>query len=144
MNKYIVLAGGSGSRLWPYSRSHYPKQILKVFGDHSLLQDTCLRIQNLNKEHLFVVTNEQQKHLIQKDLDEIELTHPNLIIEEPYAKNTAAAICLAALTMNPDDCMIVLPSDHIIKDSDNFNRTLEKATRLAEMGYLVTLGIKPN
>ena len=142
--KVIILAGGSGSRLWPYSRSHFPKQVLKLSGDKSLIQRTVLRFNNeLDLKNFQVVTNKDQKHLIEKELKEISYFHDDLVIEEPIAKNTAAAICLAALNCKPDDIMIVLPSDHIIQNEDYFRNLIEQGANVANEGFLVTIGIKP-
>jgi mannose-1-phosphate guanylyltransferase/mannose-6-phosphate isomerase len=143
MNKIVILAGGAGSRLWPFSRQKYPKQILKLIGENSLLQETCLRFEGSLAEQIHVVTNRSQKFLIEQNLDEIGISHENLVIEEPYARNTAAAICLAALQLDSDDIMIVLPSDHIIPDKEAFNDVINEAVELAQQNRLITLGIKP-
>jgi mannose-1-phosphate guanylyltransferase/mannose-6-phosphate isomerase len=144
MLQIIILAGGSGSRLWPYSRTYYPKQVLKLFQDESLLQKTARRfLSKISAENIHVVTNPNQSHLIQSNLDEINISHQNLIIEEPFARNTAPAICLSALKFDPKDILIVLPSDHIIKNIDKFLETIDEAIELAEKNHLVTLGIKP-
>lgn len=141
--RIVVLAGGSGSRLWPYSRKQYPKQILKLVGDKTLLQDTCLRFGS-NQENVSVVTNSQQRFLVANNLAEIGYTKQDLIIEEPYPRNTAPAICLAALQFDDDDIMIVLPSDHIISSQGRFNAAIDRACMFAEKEQLVTIGVKPN
>ena len=144
MEKIIVLAGGSGSRLWPYSRKNYPKQVLKLFEDESLLQKTILRFKERTpKENIHIITNNNQSHLIKSNVEEINFSHDDLIIEEPFAKNTAGAICLAALQLNDDDIMIVLPSDHIIQNETYFLSVLDEAVELAQQDFLVTLGIQP-
>lgn len=143
----IILCGGSGSRLWPLSRTSHPKQFLKVFGGHSLFQETILRLPETIccVADTCVVTNQQHRFLISEQLDDINKKNLRLILEsEP--KNTAPAIAVAALEVakkDPDQVMLVLSADHIIHDLDTFERVLLQAKQAAQADAIVTLGIKP-
>ncbi|MDX8380546.1 MAG: mannose-1-phosphate guanylyltransferase/mannose-6-phosphate isomerase [Ghiorsea sp.] len=140
--KAVVLAGGSGTRLWPMSRQQLPKQFLKLGGDESLLAATISRLKPLvEQDDVWVVTNEA--HATGEAFSELNHLHTIL---EPSAKNTAPAIALAAalLQENGDDpLMLVLPADHLIKDIPAFHESLKKAMKIAEEGKLVTFGIVP-
>ena len=142
----VILSGGSGSRLWPLSREHYPKQLLALVNDRTLLQDTIGRVDGLedvalplivcNEEHRFLVA-EQCRQLGRKPLD---------IILEPVGRNTAPALTLAALRILDDDkdaIILVMPADHLIKDDDAFRAAVKHAASLAAEGKLVTFGIVP-
>lgn len=138
----VILAGGSGSRLWPLSRQHLPKQFLALDGSASLLQTTINRLAPvIDAKDVLVIT--QESHA------KGEAYHallPYQALYEPVGRNTAPAIALAAayLTANgADPVMVVLPADHIIKDEVSFRAHLEIAIRAAESGKLVTFGIKP-
>ena len=141
----IILAGGSGSRLWPLSRELYPKQLLKVNSDKSLLERTYERLMSImDKDNILAITN--AKHLNDVKLQLTEYTKDVRILSEPIAKNTAPAIAVATkflLDFNTDDVIVVLPSDHLIEDTKKFASTIEKAQKLAREGYIVTLGVKP-
>lgn len=144
--KSIILAGGSGSRLWPLSREEYPKQLLTLDKDESLLQKTFNRLCKFSKpSDIVTVTNIKHYSNIKLQLNKIDSS--NIAIGEPFGKNTAPAI---ASTLQyfiqqgcEDDVVLVVPSDHLIKDVEAFNRTVEKGKKLAEQGYIVTFGIKP-
>ena len=143
----IILCGGSGSRLWPLSRTSHPKQFLKVFGGHSLLQETILRLPEAvcSIQDAFVIANQHHRFLISEQLEEVNKKNLHLILE-PEPKNTAAAIAVAALEVakkNPDEVMVILSSDHIIHDLDAFEKVLLQADQVAQSNALVTLGIKP-
>lgn len=138
----VILAGGSGTRLWPISREQLPKQFLSIGSEHSLLEATINRLQPLvSRENVLIVTR--------KDFAQGEAYHalnPYQTLLEPTGRNTAPAIALAAawLTRNGDDpVMVVLPADHVIKDSDRFQQALELAIDAALTGRLVTFGITP-
>lgn len=144
--KSIILAGGSGSRLWPLSREEYPKQLLSFDKEQSLLQKTFNRLCSFSKPaDIVTVTNIKHYSNIKLQLNKIDSS--NVVIGEPFGKNTAPAI---ASTLQyfiqqgcEDDVVLIVPSDHLIKDIDGFNKTVELGKKLAEQGYIVTFGIKP-
>lgn len=139
----VILAGGSGTRLWPLSRESYPKQFCKIIGEQSLFQQTVLRAQAINDVAApVIVTNESYYFICQDQLREIGIFDATYILE-PCARNTAAAIALAAHTLAYDAIMLVMPSDHLIKDELYFASIIEKSTVIVRQGKLVTLGIKP-
>ena len=142
----VILSGGSGTRLWPRSRSSYPKQFLKLISDRSLLQDTAQRVSD---RALFappmMVCNEDHRFIVAEQLRAADIT-PSHIVLEPAARNTAPAIAAAATLLvsgAPDALMLVLPSDHAISDTRAFLGAVETAARAAESGRLVTFGIRP-
>ena len=141
----IILAGGSGSRLWPLSRELYPKQLLKVNSEKSLLERTYERLMSImDKDNILAIAN--AKHIGDVKLQLTEYTKDVRILSEPIAKNTAPAIAVATkflLDFNMDDVIVVLPSDHLIEDTKKFASTIEQAQKLAREGYIVTLGVKP-
>ncbi|MBN4054833.1 mannose-1-phosphate guanylyltransferase/mannose-6-phosphate isomerase [Nitrospira defluvii] len=142
----VILAGGSGTRFWPLSREEYPKQLLQIFGDQTLIQVTVSRIADLiPAKDLYIVTNPKQAEQIQFQLPSAAGLSPQFI-SEPFGKNTAAAIGLAAIYLRnkvQDGVMIVLSADHFIKDASAFLDTLRLANEVAEKGYLVTIGALP-
>jgi|UniRef100_A0A7V6DP02 mannose-1-phosphate guanylyltransferase/mannose-6-phosphate isomerase len=143
----IILAGGSGTRFWPLSRSQYPKQVLRLLGSQSLLQATCNRVlPRIPAERLAVVSSAAQADVIRLDLHRQGLTNIHLWLE-PEGRNTAPAVALAASLMGPGhemDIMAVFPADHYIQDTEAFHQALEQAALLAQAGYLVTFGITPS
>lgn len=142
----VIMAGGSGTRLWPLSRTQYPKQFLSLTnGKNTLLQETCQRLNGLSTENPIVVCSEQHRFLAAEQLRIIGYEHAKIILE-PEAKNTAPAIALAALAalQNDDDpILLVLSADHLIKDVKTFQQTIVAAGSLAESGKLVTFGVVP-
>ena len=142
----VILCGGSGSRLWPLSRRDYPKQLLALMDERSLLQNTLLRLQGLDPcTAPIIVCNEAHRFLVSAQLKEIDILDAQIILE-PEGKNTAPAIGLAAHTAvasNPDAVLLVLPSDHLITEPDRFLSAAKKAVNLARGKSLVTFGIKP-
>jgi len=141
----IIMAGGVGSRFWPRSKKDFPKQLLKIFDDDTMIQATVKRLKPLiNDENIFVVTNKIQADEVKRQLQNIP--EKNIIIE-PFGRNTAACIGLASIfikSINPDAVTVVLPADHIIKDTDIFLKTLQNAAKFAyESDGLVTIGINP-
>ncbi len=141
----VILAGGSGSRLWPASRKHYPKQFLKLFSDKSLLQETFLRLKGLSFKKSSVVCNHKHRFLVAENLLELEENDASIILE-PEAKSTAPAIALAALQAleeDSDPILLVLPSDHLIPNHEAFRLNLEKAINQARKDKLVAFAIKP-
>ena len=141
----IILAGGSGSRLWPLSRELYPKQLLNLISDKSLLQSTYERLTCCTSD-IISITN--TKHASNVKMQLSELTEKPVVLAEPVAKNTAPAIVLAAKYImqktKSDPVIIVVPSDHLIKDKEKFLLTVKKGETLAQEGYIVTFGIKPD
>jgi mannose-1-phosphate guanylyltransferase len=141
----VIMAGGVGSRFWPRSREKMPKQLLKIFGEKTMIQDTVNRInKTIPIENIFIVTNKNQKEEIKKQLPQIP---PDNIIVEPFGRNTAACIGLASVLIhnfNPDAVTVVLPADHIIRDVDAFVGIIKKAIDFAYHSKgLVTIGIQP-
>lgn len=143
----VTLAGGSGTRFWPLSRERYPKQLLRIMGNDTMIQRTvqcAATLVPLNQ--VYVVTHEQHAEAIQIQLKSYDREFAARIIQEPIAKNTAAAISLAALYLkrqDPDAMMLVMPADHVIRDQKAFAAAVRAACGVADAGYLVTLGVKP-
>jgi mannose-1-phosphate guanylyltransferase len=141
----LIMAGGSGTRLWPHSRSTKPKQFLRLNGERTMLQETVARILSLiPHDRIYVVTGAVYAELVQEQLP--ELPPENLLIE-PSGKGTAPAIGLGALHIrrrDPNALMAVLSADHGIEQQEIFRQQLVVGATMAEQGYLVTLGIKPS
>jgi mannose-1-phosphate guanylyltransferase/mannose-6-phosphate isomerase len=142
----VILSGGSGTRLWPMSRSLYPKQLLALVGKHSLLQETVQRvIGDTGFAAPLIIANEEHRFIIAEQLREIGAV-PAALMLEPIGRNTAPAACVAALRLaagEPDALMLVMPSDHVIGDLAAFRRATERAASAARAGHLVTFGIAP-
>lgn len=142
----VILSGGVGSRLWPLSREYYPKQLLNLCGEHTLLQDTILRLDGLvDKTAPLVVCNEIHRFLVAEQLRSIGINIPHIILE-PAGRNTAPAVAAAAFHVfntHTDALILVLPSDHLITHADIFRQAIEAAIPLAQNNYLVTFGIVP-
>ena len=141
--KYLILAGGTGSRLWPLSRAGYPKQFLSLIDDKSMLQNTILRVSS-NPEDIYIVTNKSTSHIIYQQIKDIfpsfSKTH---IILEPVGRNTAPAIAYGLLGFDDNDVVAVLSADAYIADEAGFVSVLNEAGSLAMQNYIVTLGITP-
>jgi mannose-1-phosphate guanylyltransferase/mannose-6-phosphate isomerase len=140
----VILSGGSGTRLWPLSRGHYPKQFLPLVAENSMLQETMLRLHGVPRlDPPITVCNEDHRFMVAEQLREIGIK-PAAIILEPVGKNTAPAVAMAALSASSvDDVLLVLPADHVIADIPAFHAAVEQARTLAEQGFLVTFGIVP-
>ena len=140
----VILSGGSGTRLWPLSRGHYPKQFLPLVSSHTMVQETILRLAGLEGlKAPLAVCNEDHRFMMAEQLWEIE-AKPSAIILEPVGKNTAPAVAMAALTATSgDDILLVLPADHVISNLEAFHVAIVQAKALAEQGFLVTFGIVP-
>jgi mannose-1-phosphate guanylyltransferase/mannose-6-phosphate isomerase len=143
----VILAGGTGSRLWPLSRELYPKQLLKLIGDQSLLQATfrrCLALDNANLP--IIVVGEEHRFIAKTQIDALGVGDVAILLE-PVGRNTAPAVYAAAqFCRNSGDeelILLVLPADHLIADVTAFNSAVLEAVALAEKGRLVTFGIKP-
>ena len=143
----IILAGGSGSRLWPLSRELYPKQLFNLNSDKSLLQAAFEHLKTcMPEENIVSITNTKHSSSVKIQLS--KLTKSPQILSEPVSKNTAGAIVLASKFImqktNSDPVIIAIPSDLIIEDNDKFLQSIQKGEKLAEQGYLVTFGVKPD
>ncbi|MDD5578902.1 MAG: mannose-1-phosphate guanylyltransferase/mannose-6-phosphate isomerase [Methylobacter sp.] len=140
----VILSGGSGTRLWPLSRGQYPKQFLPLVSDHTMVQETLLRLAGIvGLKAPIAVCNEDHRFMMAEQLWEIG-AKPAAIILEPVGKNTAPAVALAALTAeSPDDVLLVLPADHVISNIKAFHKAIAEAEILADQGFLVTFGIVP-
>ena len=144
----VVLSGGSGTRLWPLSREKYPKQLLPLIGDDSLLQATVRRIHGLADVELappMVVCNEEYRFVIAEQLR--LMGQPGTIVLEPVGRNTAPALTIAALSAQSngaDPVLLVMPSDHVITDAQAFRDAIRAAADLAATGAIVTFGIEPD
>jgi mannose-1-phosphate guanylyltransferase / mannose-6-phosphate isomerase len=142
----VILSGGSGTRLWPMSRTLYPKQLLSLLGHDSLLQQTVRRVADRQGFAApLLVANEEHRFIIAEQLREIAAV-PRALLLEPVGRNTAPAACIAALALTetePDPLMLVMPSDHMIGDRAAFAGAIERAAAAARAGALVSFGITP-
>jgi mannose-1-phosphate guanylyltransferase/mannose-6-phosphate isomerase len=142
----VILSGGSGTRLWPMSRTYYPKQLLPLVGERTLLQQAALRVAGAEGFAApLVIANEEHRFIIAEQLREIEVTTAGLLLE-PVGRNTAPAACIAALSLiaaAPDALMLLMPSDHTIEDRAAFLAAVQRAAVAARAGRLVTFGIEP-
>jgi mannose-1-phosphate guanylyltransferase/mannose-6-phosphate isomerase len=159
--KVLVLAGGTGTRLWPLSRKNYPKQFLRLLGNQSLLQQTVERLVGIvSPEDIVVMTNNEYKFHVLSDLNALfDTQHSSLhalgsvlrahVILEPACRNTAPAIalgvkyCLEKLGCDRNEVLFISPSDHVITTVDQFREYVRQAEAVAQEGYIVTFGIKP-
>ena len=145
----IILAGGIGSRLWPLSRELYPKQVISLTGELSLLQTTVQRVAALDDAVApIIVVGEEHRFLAKKQIEELGLFADFRILLEPCGKNTAPAICGAAAYVSSqgrgDDVLLVLPADHLIVRTKEFAQAVGEAVLLAHQGQIVTFGIVPD
>jgi mannose-1-phosphate guanylyltransferase len=138
----IILCGGSGTRLWPLSRTMLPKQFVRLFEGRSLFQDTVLRNQPVCKECL-IVSNNEQYFLAADQLQQMSAMKGQFLLE-PVGRNTAPAIALACMQLDSDDLVLVTTSDHLVKNQVAYEAAVMQAKALAEQGYLVTFGIQPD
>ena len=144
MLKVLIMSGGIGSRLWPLSRPRNPKQFISIVGDQSLFQSTLKRVRSLS-EGVMVVCSDDQRFLVAEQARSIDMSLSSILLE-PVARNTAAAIGLAAVEVahqDPEAILLVLPSDHVVGDEAAFQSTVLSAKPLAEAGRLVTFGVTP-
>jgi mannose-1-phosphate guanylyltransferase/mannose-1-phosphate guanylyltransferase/mannose-6-phosphate isomerase len=144
----VILSGGVGSRLWPLSRKLYPKQLLDLVTDKSMLQETALRVresEGLRFAAPLVVCNAEHRFIIAEQLRQVGLT-PTAIVLEPQGRNTAPAAAVAALMvkrLDPNALVLLLPADHVVADTAAFARAVETAAQAASRGFLTTFGIVP-
>ena len=143
----VILSGGSGSRLWPLSREHYPKPLLQLTSEKTLLQETACRLDDLADIGPAVyVCNEEHRFLLAEQITDLGKT-PATIILEPEGRNTAPALTLAALFLaeeDPESMMVVMPADHVIRDGEAFVEAVAKGCPRAGEGSLVTFGVVPD
>ncbi len=140
----VIMCGGSGTRLWPLSRSQFPKQFLPLVNDTSMLQDTLARLPDNHQAPVFIC-NEDHRFLVAEQVKQVKCRDATILLE-PQGKNTAPAVALAALNAlaaNEDTLLLVLAADHVIKDTDKFHQAVSVAAVSAQQGKLVTFGIVP-
>ncbi len=141
----VIMAGGSGTRLWPLSRQHYPKQFHALTGERSLLQETVMRLEGMEATTPLLICNEEHRFLVAEQLRQIGQEDLTMLLE-PVARNTAPAIALAALYARrdgDDPLMLVLAADHFIRDVAQFQEAIAAGVPLAQEGRLVTFGVVP-
>ena len=142
----VILAGGSGTRLWPLSRELYPKQFMQLVGDKTLLQSTLLRLSAVDGiQPPMIVCNEAHRFIVAEQLREIDIK-PQSIVLEPVGRNTAPAIAVAGLMTEEraaQSILLVLPADHHIREPQRLVQAINNGARLAEQNMLVTFGIVP-
>ena len=150
----LILSGGSGTRLWPLSRELYPKQLLPLVGDRTMLQETAARVAGIpGVAAPIVVCNESHRFMVAEQLRESEAA-PQAILLEPVGRNTAPAVAVAALVAlelnparragDPDPTLLVLPADHVIRDVAAFQAAVAAGRAAADAGELVTFGVVPD
>ncbi|WP_207457930.1 mannose-1-phosphate guanylyltransferase/mannose-6-phosphate isomerase [Azospirillum sp. SYSU D00513] len=142
----VLLSGGTGSRLWPLSRELYPKQLLALCSDRSMLQDTATRVTDADRFAApLVICNQEHRFIIAEQMRQSGI-RPGAILLEPVGRNTAAACAVAALTAvreDEDALLLVLPADHLVRDLPAFGAAVDRAAEAAAKGLLVTFGITP-
>ncbi|EOB1207368.1 mannose-1-phosphate guanylyltransferase/mannose-6-phosphate isomerase [Photobacterium damselae] len=141
----VIMAGGSGSRLWPLSRTHYPKQFIPLVNEYSMLQNTVTRLEQLSTLSPIVICNNEHRFMIAEQLREMNINDSSIILE-PIGRNTAPAIALAAfkaISNGDDPLLLVLAADHVIKNELAFTDAVNLATPEALKGRLITFGIVP-
>ena len=143
----VILSGGSGSRLWPLSREHYPKPLLPLVSHQTLLQDTACRLDAIDDlGDAVYVCNEEHRYLLAEQIAQLG-KHPATIILEPEGRNTAPALTLAALFLlrqDPEAMMVVMPADHVMTEPQHFIEAVQQGRASAGAGALVTFGIVPD
>ncbi|MEO1576216.1 MAG: mannose-1-phosphate guanylyltransferase/mannose-6-phosphate isomerase [Pseudomonadota bacterium] len=146
-----MLSGGSGTRLWPLSRKLYPKQLLPLVGEHTMLQDTVRRLNGLDQLAApMVVCNESHRFLVAEQLRNLGIEHQGILLE-PVGRNTAPAVAVAAMHLlirgdegAAEDILLVLPADHVIRDDAAFRKAVAAGAKAAADGALVTFGVVPD
>src|ERR1700726_1468727 len=148
----VILSGGAGTRLWPLSRELSPKQLLALTGERTMLQQTALRLSGLAATAPVVICNEAHRFLVAEQLRQLRI-EPRAVVLEPFGRNTAPAIALAALAAlkmsaaepgGDDPELLVLPADHVIRDVTAFQKAVRVALPAVQQGKLVTFGIVPS
>ena len=139
----VIMAGGSGTRLWPLSRGNYPKQFLTLSGEYTMLQSTLNRLDGLDHSPAMLICNEEHRFIAAEQVRQLGVEHSGIFLE-PVGRNTAPAIALSALKAlenGEDPLLLVLAADHVINDTSAFQQSVNQAATLAEQGKLVTFGI---
>ncbi|OEF59638.1 mannose-1-phosphate guanylyltransferase/mannose-6-phosphate isomerase [Enterovibrio norvegicus] len=142
----IIMAGGSGSRLWPMSRTFFPKQFLSLVSKYTMLQETIFRLDDIDHLSPLVICNQEHRFLVAEQLRTASIS-PEAIILEPFGRNTAPAVAIAALKaieQGEDPILFVLSSDHVIKQTDAFTEAVKTAAMSAAQGYMTTFGVVPD
>lgn len=142
----VIMAGGSGTRLWPLSRGNYPKQFLTLSGEQSMLQSTLTRLSGLSHTPAILICNEEHRFIAAEQVRQLGVEHSGIFLE-PVGRNTAPAIALSAfkaLENGEDPLLLILAADHVINDTGAFQQSVNQAAALAEQGKLVTFGIVGN
>jgi mannose-1-phosphate guanylyltransferase len=138
----VILSGGSGERLWPLSRKFYPKQFINLASDASLFQDTIMRLPS-DVTNPLIICNEEHRFIVAEQLRQINSSNKGIILE-PVGKNTAPAIAVAAIKSQndkEDPILLVLSADHLIDNNQKFLKSIGIATKMAEKGKMVAIGI---
>ncbi|MGE3609087.1 MAG: mannose-1-phosphate guanylyltransferase/mannose-6-phosphate isomerase [Bacteriovoracaceae bacterium] len=138
----VILCGGSGTRLWPISRTLFPKQFVQLFDKESLYQKTIKRNTQIANSFSIVI-NQEQYFLGLDQINELKINSPRQFILEPVGRNTAPAIAMAALAADPEEILLIVPSDHLIENQKAYEEATKKAIEFASQDKLVTFGIKP-
>lgn len=142
----VILSGGSGTRLWPLSRPMFPKQFLSLTSDKTMFQETLMRIKGITDKSPIVIANNDHRFMAADNLKNLDYNDATIVLEEK-GRNTAPAIAVAsflAVQNDEDAVLMVLPADHVIQDIPAFTKASKQAKKMAEEGYLVTFGIKPD
>jgi mannose-1-phosphate guanylyltransferase/mannose-6-phosphate isomerase len=142
----VILSGGAGSRLWPLSRSLFPKQLLALVGERSLIQDTMLRAQAADFAAPLIICNSEHRFLVAEQMREVGIS-PQAIVLEPAGRNTAPAAAVAALMVarqDPEALLLLMPADHIVRNRTAFLQAVAQAAAAARQDHLVTFGITPD
>ena len=143
----VIMAGGSGTRLWPLSRGNYPKQFLALGGsNHTMLQQTINRLNGIEHSPAMLICNEEHRFIAAEQVRQLNVEHSGIFLE-PVGRNTAPAIALAAfkaIENKQDPLLLVLAADHVIENTNSFQQSVNQAAMLAEQGKLVTFGIVGN
>lgn len=143
----VILSGGAGTRLWPLSREAYPKQLLPLTSENTMLQETVLRLAGIaDLGEPMIVCNDAHRFMVAEQLRQLQIA-PSAIVLEPCGRNTAPAVAIAALqaqASGDDPLLLILPADHLISEVETFQKTVESGVALAQAGHLVTFGIVPN
>ncbi len=138
----FILSGGSGTRLWPISRTLFPKQFVKLFDNHSLFQKTVIRNAKFSKIQ-FIISNQEHFFLASDQIEELNIKKGLKYLLEPIGRNTAPAIALACFLLDEEDIVLITPSDHLIKNLEEYYKVVSLAKEQAMDNYIITFGIKP-